>query len=163
MIRPLFALLLLASPLPAPAAESPKLTPLKHRVIFDQTTYLRANSDRRCSIWTDKSSEATPLLGSLGVRTAEAVTFKKGEILVAFLNDKITESLTAMIHNETAREFFGDYADSGIAFKLAAPPSGMKYSHLTVVIFDSPEKPSHIGIRGMIPDGLSENFSDAKK
>jgi hypothetical protein len=156
----LLAFLLLA--LPALAAP-PVLTPLKYRVIFDETKITRPESDRRCCVWTDDSSQATPLLGTLGVRSAEAVTFQKGEVFAVFLNDTITDDLTAIIHNETADETFADYADAGIRFKLMAPPAGMKYTHLTAVIFTPAGALSRLGIRGMIPDMLSEKYPpDAK-
>ncbi|MGH8047785.1 MAG: hypothetical protein ACREKL_11100 [Chthoniobacterales bacterium] len=153
-----FLLAFLMLPFLAAAEPPPVLTPLKYRVLLDQRTYIRQLSDIRCCVWTDKSPDATPLLGSLGVRTAEAVTLQKGEVLAVFLNDTITETLTAMIHNETADGIFADYADSGLMFKLVAPPARMKYSHLTVVVF-SPTKPvSQIGIRGMIPHVLAEKY-----
>lgn len=159
-MKSLLAFVLLA--LPALAAP-PTLTPLKYRVIFDETKIVRPESDKRCCVWTAESSQATPLLGTFGVRSAEAVTFRKGEVFAVFLNDTITDDLTAIIRNEIADETFADYADSGIRFKLLAPPDGMKYTHLTAVVFTPAGALSRLGIRGMIPDVLSEKFPpDAK-
>ena len=74
---------------------------------------------------------------------------------MAFLQDDITEALTGVMCYKATGECFGDYADTGVMFKLGPTPEGKKHSHLTVVIFTPPSPPSHIGMRGMVRGGLS--------
>ncbi len=133
----------------------PELVELPYRVVHDEMIFLRDKDDRRYNVWTDDPAKVSGLLRSFAV-DAPAFTLKKGEVLVMFLQDDIAEVLTGMIYNKTARECFGDYADSGIMFKLGPTPEGKKRSRLTVVVFTPPELPSHIGMRGMVRGGLSE-------
>ena len=58
--------------------------------------------------------------------------------------------------NKSTRQTFADYADSGVRLRLKALEKGKKYSHVTAVVFKPGDIPSHLGVRGMIADGLSE-------
>jgi len=134
---------------------APELVALPYRVVHDQMMYLRDKDDRRYNVWTDDPAKATALLESFAV-DAPAFTLKKGEVLVAFLQDDITEALTGVMCYKATGECFGDYADTGVMFKLGPTPEGKKHSHLTVVIFTPPVQQSHIRMRAMVRGGLSE-------
>jgi hypothetical protein len=75
---------------------------------------------------------------------------------VVFLNDRLEEDLVQITYNKQTSETFADYANSGMMFKLAPLGQGKKYSHLTAVVFTPVVTPSHIGLRDMIPNGLSD-------
>lgn len=132
------------------------LKPIAFEVIHDARTLQRDEKDRRYSVWTEKDAAVGPLMKDFGLEAVKVPALKPGQILAVFLNDKITDDLTAIIYNHTANAIFADYADSGIRFKMKAPDPGKKYSHLTVVIFSPPGTPSHLGVRAMQADGLSE-------
>jgi hypothetical protein len=161
-LKTLFLLLSSLLVVTAALAGPPTLTPLKCKVIADQTTFTRPQSDHRCCVWTDDSTQIKPFLAQFKLNAGSA-PLPEGKILAAFFNDHITETFTEIMRNEAANEVFADYADSGIMFKLAAPPAGSKYSHLTIVVFDSPMTPHSIGIRGMVRGAASQKFSDAKE
>jgi hypothetical protein len=132
-----------------------ELETIPHRVIDDNRTFLRDETDQKLSVWTTDSATARKLASDFGLRQEEILGLNKGEIFAIFLNDRITEDLVQITRNRTAGETFADYADSGMRFKLKAPEDGKKYSHLTAVIFTPPEMPSRLGMRRMA-DGLSE-------
>lgn len=134
---------------------APELVELPYRVVHDEMIFLRDKDDRRYNVWTDDPAKVSALVGSFGLGFDDLL-LKKGEVLVVFLRDDIGEVLTGVVYNKTARECFGDYADTGIMFKLGPTPEGKKRSRLTVVVFTPPERPSHIGMRAMVRGGLSE-------
>lgn len=136
-------------------AHGVELQTLEHKVIHDQRTYTRDASDCRYSVWTDDQSKATKLLKDFGI-SAPALQLQKGQILAVFMNDNITHDLTQIAHNKAANDTFADYADSGIRFKLKAAPEGKKYSHVTAVVFSPVGMPSHLGVRDVVANGLSE-------
>lgn len=137
-------------------AHAVELETIPHRILEDNRTFLREATDRHYNVWTDTPAAANALIKTFGIREEEIFALQKGEILAIFLNDHITEDLLQITHNKTANTIFADYADSGIRFKLKAPEAGKKYTHLTAVVFTPPAPPSHLGLRGMIADGLSE-------
>lgn len=137
-------------------ARAVDLESVPHRIIDDNRTFLRDLTDRRYSVWTGDPAAAKELITTFGIRQEEIFTLPKGEIFAIFLNDRIEEDLVQITHNKTANEIFADYADSGIRFKLKTPETGKKYSHLTAVVFSPPAMPNHLGLRGMIVEGLSE-------
>lgn len=132
-----------------------ELHTLEHKVIHDERTYIRDGADRRYSIWTADQIKAVKILKDFGF-VVPGFQLQDGQILAVFLNDNITQDLTRMVHNKTADDTFADYADSGIKFKLKAAEEGKKYSHVTAIVFTPSGTPNHLGIRGMIPGGLSE-------
>ena len=136
-------------------AHGVELQPLEHKVIHDQRTHLRNSNDQRQNIWTDDPAKAAPLLKEFGFAVPDPQV-QKGQVLAIFFNDHITEDLAAITHNKTANATFADYADSGIRFKLKAPPEGKKYSHATAVIFTPADALGNLGLRGMVTGGLSE-------
>jgi hypothetical protein len=150
------ALVLLFSLLVAtPLARAIELQPIVHKTIGDNRTYVRDATDRRYSVWTDDTQKAKDMLRSFGFHK-EGFALKKGEVLAIFLNDRIGEDLIQITRNNTARQTFADYAESGVEFRLKALGNGKKYSHVTAVVFTAGDIPSHIGVRGMIAGGLSE-------
>lgn len=144
-----FLSLLLAS-----LCQAIELKPLPHQVVHDERTFLRDATDRRYSVWTDDDTKAAALFAEFKI--LKDFQLPKGKILAIFLNDRITEDLVQITFNATANRTFADYAASGIEFKLRAPPEGKKYSHLTAVVFTPEHIPSHLGLRGMVMDGLSD-------
>lgn len=134
---------------------APELVELPYRVVHDEMIFLRDKDDRRYNVWTDDPAKVSALVGSFGLGFDDLL-LKKGEVLAVFLQDDITKVLTGVVYNKTTRECFGDYADSDIMLKIGPTPEGKKRSRLTVVVFTPPELPSHIGMRGMVRDGLSE-------
>ncbi|MEK7951478.1 hypothetical protein [Luteolibacter soli] len=136
-------------------AHAVELKPIEHKVIHDQRTFLRDATDRRLNVWTNDPAKAAPLLKEFEFAVPDP-KLQKGQVLAIFFNDTITEDLTAITHNKTANHTFADYADSGIRFKLKAPPEGKKYSHATAVIFTPADALSNLGLRGMATGGLSE-------
>ena len=132
-----------------------ELLTLKHKVVYDERTYSRDVSDQRYSVWTVEETKARKLLKDFGF-VVEGFQLEKGQVLAVFLNDKITQDLTQVVHNKTANQTFADYAASGMQFKLKAPDKGKKYSHVTAIVFTPIGVPSHLGVRGMIRGGLSE-------
>lgn len=159
-MKPFAALLLVLLATSAFAQPSPRieLKPLAYRVVHDQRTFLRPVDDEMCSLWTSDPAKAGELLSALKLEI-DPPALKAGEVLAAFLNDTITESITGIVFNETANETFADYADSGIRFKLMAPPDGKKYSHLTLVVFTPSQTPSNLGIRTMKQGTLSKRVA----
>lgn len=147
-----FVLWLMAGP-----GRAVELEVIPHVVVHDDRTFLRDEADKRYSVWTDETARVAGLYAVLGMK-AEVQALKKGEIVAVFFNDTITEDLTQMVFNKTAGEVFADYADAGMRFKLKAPPEGKKYSHVTVVVFTPAERPSHLGMRGMVQGGLAEKL-----
>lgn len=131
------------------------LESLRYEVRHDIRILQRDEKDRRTSVWTFKASEVEPILKAFGIE-AKVPVLQPGQIFAVFLNDRITEDLTTIVHNKTANSTFADYADSGIRFKLQAPEAGKKYTHLTAVIFTPIGIPSQLGMRTMQADGLSE-------
>ncbi|MES2474780.1 MAG: hypothetical protein V4640_03295 [Verrucomicrobiota bacterium] len=136
-------------------AHGVELHTLEHKVIHDERTHIRDGTDRRYSIWTADPSKATKLLKNFGIVVPD-FQIRKGQVLAVFVNDNITHDLAQIVYNKTANDTFADYADSGIMFKLKALEAGKKYSHVTAVVFTPVGTPNHLGVRGMIPGGLSE-------
>lgn len=132
-----------------------ELQALEYKVIHDERTFSRVDTDRRYSVWAAEQEKAIKLLKGFGFAVAD-FKLQEGQVLAVFLNDAITQELTQIVYNKTANSTFADYADSGIEFKLRAAQRGKKYSHVTVVIFTPIGMPSHLGMRGMIQGGLSE-------
>jgi len=132
-----------------------ELHALEHKVIHDERTYVRDDTDRRYSVWTADPGKAIKLLKDFGV-AAPDFQLREGEVLAVFMNDNITHDLTQVVHNKTANDTFADYAHSGIEFKLKAPEAGKKYSHVTAVVFTPIGTLRHLGMRDMIRGGLSE-------
>jgi hypothetical protein len=147
-------LLLFLAPFLATLCQAIELKALPHQVVHDQRTFIRDATDRRYSVWTDDDAKAAALFTEF--RILEDFQLPKGKILALFFNDRITEDLVQITFNTPANNTFADYADSGIEFKLRAAPEGKKYSHLTAVVFTPEHAPSHLGVRGMVMDGLSD-------
>ena len=132
---------------------------LPHRVIYDNPAFTRDATDHRYNVWTDDPAKANDLIKAYGIRQEKVFTLPQGAIFAVFLNDRISEDLVQITHNKTANQIFADYADSGAMYKLKPPGDGLKYSHLTAVVFTPATKPGylgHLGLRGMLPNGLSE-------
>jgi len=134
---------------------APELVVLPHRVVHDEMLFLRDKDDRRYNVWTDDPAKVPALLAGFNLGFDDLL-LKKGEVLVVFLQDDITQVLTRVMYNKATRECFGDYVDSGVMFKLGPTPEGKKRSRLTVVVFTPPVRPNHIGMRAMVRGGLSE-------
>jgi len=149
----LCAVLFYLIPLEGRAVE---IQPLTHRVVSTDRTFVRDATDSRYSVWTDSEAQIPNLIAALGLPQTGLIELKNGEVFAAFFNDHIEEDFIQVARNSTTKQCFADYADSGIEFKLRPLPKGKKYSNLTVVIFSPPEKPSHLGMRGMTTNGLSE-------
>jgi hypothetical protein len=146
---------LIAAAMMTACAHGVELRTLEHKVLDDKRTYIRDDTDRRYSIWTADPGKAIKLLKDFGF-SAPDFQLREGEVLAVFMNDNITQDLIQVVHNKTANKTFADYADSGIEFKLVALEEGKKYSHVTAVVFTPIGTPGHLGIRGMVADGLSE-------
>lgn len=136
-------------------AHGVELQTLAHKVIYDERTYTREVTDRRYNVWTTDQGKAAMILKSLGIVVSD-FKLQNGQVLAVFLNDNITQDLTQIVHNKTANDTFADYADSGIRVKMEAPQEGKKYSHVTAVVFNPIGMPSHLGVRDMVQDKLSE-------
>jgi len=132
------------------------LQPIPFKSMFDNRTFVRDISDRRYSVWTDDSTKANILASEFGMPENQIINLESGEVFAVFLNDNIAEDLVQLVYNTNTQRYFGDYADSGIQFRLRRLSDDKKYSHLTAVIFTPLSPPSHLGIRGMIQGGLSE-------
>ena len=136
-------------------AHAVELQPLEHKVVQDQRTYLRDTTDQRLSVWTDDPAKVAPLLKEFGFTAADP-QLQKDQVFAICFTDRISDELTAITHNKTATSTFADYADSGIRFKLKAPPEGKKYSRATAVIFTPPGALSELGSRSLVTEGTSE-------
>ena len=95
------------------------------------------------------------ILKEFGTDVSE-VQLGKGEVLAVFMNDMFTQVLMQIVHNKSANQTFADYADSGIYADMPNPQEGKKYSGATAVVFTPINNPSHLGMRCMVQDGLSE-------
>lgn len=146
---------LIAAAMMTACAHGVELRTLEHKVLDDKRTYIRDDTDRRYSIWTSDPGKAIKLLKEFGFAASD-FQLREGEVLAVFMNDNITQDLIQIVHNKTANKTFADYADSGIKFKLVALEEGKKYSHVTAVVFTPVGMPGHLGMRGMVADGLSE-------
>ena len=142
--------LLWATHKPAP------LRGLKYEVIGGEDLYVRAESDRRYSIWTDQNGMAQDLVRSFAIKDPTSFTLADGQVLVAFLNDRIQDELIQISYQRAASNIFADYVDSGVRWMLGNPGDGKKYSKLTIVVFTPPTKVGHFGLRRMVEGGLSE-------
>ncbi len=140
----------------AQVAFSAELKELQYDTIGDNRTFERPVSDLRYSVWTTDVEQIGILLKQFNITANSGFRIKSGQVFAIFLNDTISEEITAITYNETANQTFADYADSGLKFKLEAPREGMKYTHATAVIFLPRDKPSHLGIRSMVSGGISE-------
>lgn len=129
---------------------------IPHRVVADDWTFVREATDKRYSIWTDSEARIPNILNELGLLQIENIKLEAGEVFAVFLNDRIEENLVQIARNGFTKAHFADYADSGIKFRLRRLSDNKKYSHLTAVIFTPLEVPSHLGLRGMMANGLSE-------
>jgi len=132
------------------------LQSIPFKSIFDNRTIVRDVSDGRYNVWTDDSTKANILASEFGIPEDQIINLESGEVFAVFLNDNIAEDFVQLIYNTHTQQYFGDYADSGIKFKLRRLSDDKKFSHLTAVIFTPLSPPSHLGIRGMIQGGLSE-------
>jgi len=132
------------------------LQSIPFKSIFDNRTFVRDVSDRRYNVWTDDSTKAQALASEFGMPQDQVIQLETGEVFAVFMNDNIAEDLVQLVYNSNTHRYFGDYADSGIQFRLRRLSDDLKYSHLTAVIFTPLSHPSHLGIRGMIQGGLSE-------
>ncbi len=150
---PLVALFMCLAVVSASAIE---IDPIPHRVVTDDRTFVRDTNDRRYSIWTDSDVKISEIVTSLGLPKMGVIQLKPGEVFAVFLNDRIEEDLVQVAHNRSTKQYFADYADSGIEFRIRPLSADKKYSHLTVVVFSPSQKPSHLGMRGMILNGISE-------
>jgi len=133
-----------------------ELKTLEYEVIHDEPLYVRPESDRRYSVWTDDPDKVADLLKKFDLPTKN-IKLQKGQIVAVFLNDHISEQLTHLTYNKTRGQLFADYADSGIKYHLSGQP-GKKYSRLTAVVFSPVVPPSHLGMRRMARHGLSEKL-----
>lgn len=129
---------------------------IPHRVVADDRTFVRDATDRRYSIWTDSEAKIPDILNELGLTKIGIIELKPGEVFAVFLNDRIEEDLVQIACNASTKRHFADYADSGIKFRLRRLSEDKKFSHLTAVFFTPSEMPSHLGLRGMIANGLSD-------
>jgi hypothetical protein len=133
-----------------------KLRQVPHRLAHDNRTYVREDTNRTYSVWTDEPTKVQALVSEFGIPQEETLQIAKGEVFAVFMNDNIGEDLVQIVYNENTRDIFADYAASGIEMRLRRLGGGKKYSHITAVIFAPPSTPRHLGIRGMIQGGLSE-------
>ena len=129
---------------------------IPHRVVADDRTFVREATDRRYSIWTDSEAKIPDILDELGLTKTGIIKLKPGEVFAVFLNDRIEEDFVQMARNASTKRYFADYADSGIEFRLRRLSEDKKFSHLTAIVFTPSEMPSHLGLRGMIANGLSD-------
>ena len=137
-----------------------ELESIPYKVVAENRTFVRDATDRRYSVWTDAPTQVEKLMKAFALSEEEPIHLQKGKIFAVFLNDRIIENLVQITYNKTTGKIFADYVDSGMRLKLKAPGEGKKYSHLTAIVFTPPMTPSHLGIRGMIADGLSEKITD---
>jgi hypothetical protein len=117
---------------------------------------VREATDKRYSIWTDSELAIAEIFSELGLPQNGIIGLKRGEVFAVFLNDRIEEDLVQIARNTSTNQYFADYADSGIKYRLRRLSEDKKFSHLTAVIFTPSEMPTHLGLRGMITNGLSE-------
>lgn len=144
-----------AAPTCNASAHPMELQVIAYQTIHDEPLLVRDATDRRYSIWTSDPAKAVAIMKELGVGDVR-VDLRAGQILAAFLNDTITEDLVQIVHNKAALCTFADYADSGIRKRLRPPENGKKYTHATVVVFTPVDAPSHLGLRVMAQNGLSD-------
>ena len=133
-----------------------EIASVPHLVVAEDRTFVRDITYKRYSIWTDSDAQISEIVSSLGIKNLDAIKLKPGEIFAVFVNDRIEEDLVQVAQNKATKQYFADYADSGVKFKLRPLSGDKKYSHLTAVIFSPSQTPSHLGMRGMISNGLSE-------
>jgi hypothetical protein len=132
-----------------------ELQPLKHKVIHGDPLYQREVTDRRYCVWTDDQDKAKKMLKEFSSDVPD-FQLRKGEVLAVFMNDMIEQVLIQIVHNKRVGDAFADYADSGTRKRLRAPQEGKKYTRATAVVFTPINEPSHLGVRCMVQDGLSE-------
>lgn len=137
-------------------AEAVEIQSIPHRVVEDDRTFVREATDKRYSIWTNSELAIAEIFSELGLPQNGIIGLKRGEVFAVFLNDRIEEDLVQIARNTSTNEYFADYADSGIKYRLRRLSEDKKFSHLTAVIFTPSEMPTHLGLRGMIANGLSE-------
>jgi hypothetical protein len=137
-------------------AEAVEIQSIPHRVVEDDRTFVREATDKRYSIWTNSELAIAEIFSELGLPQNGIIGLKRGEVFAVFLNDRIEEDLVQIARNTSTNQYFADYADSGIKYRLRRLSEDKKFSHLTAVIFTPSEMPTHLGLRGMITNGLSE-------
>jgi hypothetical protein len=137
-------------------AEAVEIQSIPHRVVADDRTFVREATDKRYSIWTNSELAIAEIFSELGLPQNGIIGLKRGEVFAVFLNDRIEEDLVQISRNTSTNQYFADYADSGIKYRLQRLSEDKKFSHLTAVIFTPSEMPTHLGLRGMITNGLSE-------
>jgi hypothetical protein len=137
-------------------ADAVELCVIPHQVVADELL-VRDAADRKYNVWTDSAEKASAMLDEFGLK-ADKLEITQGQILAVFLNERIQEDLTQIVHNKSANQTFADYADSGREYKLKGLPKDKKYVHATAVVFRPPSKSGHLGMRGMVAGGLSEKY-----
>jgi len=115
---------------------------LKHRILADTRTYVRAAADERSCVWTDEPAKAKALIKEFAVEDAETFQLKEGEYLAVFLNDEIQNEFKGLTFDPATKTVTSNYVVATAQFRLVYPGDGKKYTHLTVVTFTPPEKPA---------------------
>ena len=133
--------------------EAGKFAVVPHRLVADNQTYIRDQSDGRNHVWTDDPAKVRDMLKAFGIDPADKANLQQGEIVAVFFNDHFTEDFNRIVENKKAGTIFADYTDSGIRIKMKDPGEGKKYTHLTAVIFKPSVKPRDLGIRTVALDG----------
>lgn len=129
-------LLFLLLPLCLIAIGQGKDKKIAYEVLHDDPFFLRDQDERHFNDWTSKPKKAAALLEKYRIK--KDFQLPEGSILAILLCDHITYNLQKITFEASTATAHAEYKDSGIRYKLPAPPEGKKYSHLTAVVFASP-------------------------
>ena len=128
---------------------------IAYEVLHDDPFFLRDKDERHFNDWTSNPEKAAALLEKYRIK--KEFKLPEGGILAILLSDRITYDLVRITFDAPSATAYAEYKDSGIRYKLAAPPVGKKYSHLTAVVFTSPVAPKDFHLRAKLiggdPDG----------
>jgi len=124
---------------------------IAYEVLHDDPFFLRDKDERHFNDWTSNPEKAAALLEKYRIK--KDFQLPQGSILAILLSDHITCNLQKITFDASSATAYAEYKDSGIRYKLAAPPEGKKYTHLTAVFFTAPVDAKDFHLRAKLIGG----------
>lgn len=126
---------------------------IAYEILHDDRFFQRDKDEHHYNDWTSNPEKVAALLEKYRIK--KDFQLPQGSILAILLSDRITYDLKRITFD--AATAYAEYKDSGAMYKLAAPREGMKYTHLTAVVFTAPAAPKDFHLRAKViggdPDG----------
>ena len=124
---------------------------IAYEILHDDPFFQRDKDERHFNDWTSNPKKVAALLGKYRIK--KDFQLPEGSILAILLSDRISYDLKKITFDATTATAYAEYKDSGVMYKLAAPREGMKYTHLTAVVFTAPAVPKDFHLRAKLIGG----------